>query len=245
MTDVTLAQSGSNNGTTSPATPGSLTLTAGNLAVFIVIVAGTSPTIATPASWTLVRKTEQASRSLGMFMLANNAGGATNPSSTLGGTVTGWYAIMLEFPQTGANCGLQGSAVAFATDNPISNIFGNQKVQTIPNLLFIYTIGAQNTNTISTVLSGTAGLNSGETWSSSVQDTSNSQGNQLHTYWASNLAKGPGSWPTNTTTIDAGGFSYEIGAWFNTTASQPSIGAPTGGKSGLYVPNQYQGMTGG
>lgn len=245
MADVALGINGANNGTTSPATPGSQTPTAGNLLVLVIAALGTSPTIATPASWTQVQKTSGSALSFAMYMLANNGGGATNPSSTLGGTVTGWLAAMFGFSQTGANCALQGSNKLPSSVAQLTNIFSNTPSgQMPPNLLFCYAV-ARATAAITAQNTGLVGPNSGTQWSSSVQGQAGVQGLSLDFYWGSNLASAPGAWPTASGLLDSAVNSVAIGAYFNTTATQPSIGDNVGGQSGLYVPAQFQGMIGG
>jgi hypothetical protein len=155
---------------------------------------------------------------------------------------------MMEFTQTGANCGIQSSAVSY-NDSPVTlpNIFGSQIGQTIQNLLFVYSVGCSGATTLTSNNSGTAGLNSGETWSTSVQTQSNVQGLNLQTFWASNLAKGPGSWPFGGGTVAGGFFSYQVAGWFNTTATQPGydVGTNISGNNGREVGTFYQGVVGG
>jgi hypothetical protein len=248
MPDVTLVQSASNNGTTTPATTSSITATAGNLLVVVIAALGTSPTIATPTgggTWTQVQKAAGSSLSFAMYMQVNGAGGATNPSAVLGGTVTGWVAGIFEFTQTGANCGLQGSNQNALSVAQLTNIFSNVPAgQSFPNLLFVYSV-ARTTATITPANSGLTGQNSGTTWSTTVQPQAGVQGISLDTYWGSNLAVGPGAWPTAAGLLSGAVASVAIGAYFNTTASQPFIGDNVGGYSGRYVPNQFQGMIGG
>src|SRR4030095_2850996 len=113
MADVTLAQSASNNGNATPATTSSITAVAGNLLLVLITAIGTNPTVATPTgggTWTEVQKLTGSTVTTALYMQANGAGGATNPSSVLGGTITGWVAAIYEFSATGANCALQGSA---------------------------------------------------------------------------------------------------------------------------------------
>src|SRR5450755_1336753 len=99
-----LVQSGSANAATAgPALPGSLTTATGNLLILVIAVVGSStPTIGTPAGWTLIEtRAFGTTFTVATFAFANNPGGATNPSSTLGGTVTGWIAEMFEFSGVG------------------------------------------------------------------------------------------------------------------------------------------------
>lgn len=243
MADVTLPRSNSNNGTATPATPGSITAVAGDLLIVVIIAVGTSPTIGTPTSagtWTTVQLTNGATISAAMFMQANNAGGAINPSSVLGGTVTGWLAAIFEFTQTGPNCGLQGSAKSNIGVTQLVNIFpttGN----TLPNELFIYSVSSGQAaltpqNSFNSPLS---------VWSASVQPQVNVQGLTMDFFWASGLGQGVGQYPVATGLLASAVSSRAIAAWFNTTATQPSNNDNVGGNAGVYVPQQYAGMIGG
>jgi len=250
MADVTLRSSASNNGTTSPATPSSITAQAGNLLIATYALIGTSPTVGAPAGgWTNIQAVSGASVTLSVFMLPNNTGGAFNPSSTLGGTVTGWIASIYEFSQTGANCQLQGSAQASAATQQLTNIFSGQG-QMIPNLLFIYTVAratasiiAQNTGLTFVRPDGLAPGASG--WSGSIQGANGVQGLSYDFFWGSNLAQGTGPFPSASGFISVAEVWKQVGAWFNTTATQPSVSDNIGGNSGIYVPPFYQGMIGG
>lgn len=244
MVDVALVQSASNNGTTSPATPSSITATAGNLLILAITARGTSPTVGTPTNWTVVRAVNGSTVSLGLFMLANNAGGAFNPSSTLGGTVAGWTAAILEFNQCGSNCGLQGSAILQpAANTVVTDIFASQVGQMQPQLLFVYMIG-RATNVFTPNFGG-LGPSGTSGWSSSIQAQVGVQGISQDVYWGTNLAIGAGPWPTAPGTLASSAVYKAASAWFNTIGSNSSIGSPIGGTSGIYVPPQYQGMTGG
>ena len=237
MPDVSVVQSGANNGTATPATPGSLTLTAHNLAVLVIAALGTSPTIATPAGWTQVQKTQGTALSVAMYILPNAAGGATNPSSTLGGTITGWIAAMYEFSQTGANEGLLQSFMLTNNVAQLANVYGAASGQTIPQQLFVYAV-ARATATITaqnTVLN----------WSNSVQPIAGVQGLSLDMYWASNLAQGPGPYPSASGLLSGAVNSVQIGAILNSIAAQPFTETNVGGMPGQLVGQFFQGMIGG
>lgn len=253
MADVTNPRSSSNNGTVTPATPGSITAVAGNLLVVVIAVLGTSPTIATPTStgtWTQIQKTQGATLSFAVYMQANNAGGAINPSSVLAGTVTGWVAAIFEFTATGANCGLQNSAMQTSAVAQLTNIFASQIGQMNPELLFFYAV-ARATATITAQNTGLAPINQqgvitgGPSWSASVQPQAGVQGLSLDTYWGTNLAQGVGPYPSASGLLSGAVASVAIAAWFNATITPPSIGSPIGGTQGLYVPPFYQGIVGG
>lgn len=248
MADTVAKQGNSNNGTTTPATPGSLTTTAGNLLIVHIIAKGTSPTIATPTSagtWTQIQKTQGAVISYAMYMQANTAGGAINPSSVLGGTVTGWIANIIEFTQCGANCGLQGSNMLTSAVAQLTNIFPLSP-QANPNTLFVYGVG-RNGGLITPQNSGLNAQNQTSGWSSSFFPQENVQGCSLDFFWGSNLCQQLYTpYPSASGLLDSAVASVAIGAWFNTIAS-PFQQTPgnIGGSEGIYVPQFYQGMVGG
>jgi hypothetical protein len=245
MADVTLVQSASNNGTVTPATTSSITATAGNLLVAVYTLLGTSPTISTPTgggTWQLAENVAGSTVTTAMFYLPNNAGGGVNASAALGGTVTGWVACILEFSQTGANCARQFSRQASSTSTAVSDVFAPQKVQTIPSLLFVYAIG-RATNVFTPAFTG-LGPSGTSGWSASIQPQVGIQGISQDVYWGSNLAQGVGPWPTAPGTLATSATWKAIGAWFNTTATQPSQGTPVGGAIGTYQ-GSYQGTIGG
>lgn len=255
MADVTNPRNSANNGTATPATPGSITAVAGNLLVVVIAVLGTSPTIATPTSagtWVQIQKTSGATLSFAMYMQANNAGGAINPSSVLGGTVTGWIAEIFEFTATGGNCGLQGSVQTAQSTAQLVNIFSSQQAS-FPNLLFCYAV-ARATATQVIQNSGLAPLNqsgmivgtSPSTWTTSQLPQAGVQGLSLDFFWGSNFAQGAGSFPSGLGLLSSGVASVQIAAWFNTTASPfQQVAGNIGGSEGIYVPQFYQGMVGG
>jgi hypothetical protein len=254
MPDVTNPRNSSNNGTTTPATPGSITAVAGNLLVVVIAALGTSPTIATPTStgtWVQIQKTSGATLSFAMYMQANNAGGAINPSSILGGTVTGWIAEIFEFTQTGANCGLQGSAQGAQSTAQLPNIFAGLGAM-FPNLLYVYAVARatatqviQNGGLAPINQSGVVAGSAPSTWTSSQLPQAGVQGLSLDFFWGSNLAQGPGPFPAGQGLLSSGVASVQIAAWFNTTASNSQVAGNIGGSEGIYVPQFYQGMVGG
>lgn len=243
MPDITQPRASSSTGTATPSSTNSITAVAGNLLVCIVVAIGTNPTIATPTglgTWIQAQKTQGATLSAAMYYLANNPGGAVNPSAVLGGTVTGWYSVILEFTATGANCGLQGSAQLASAIAQLTNVFpggGN----TLSNELFVYTVarasaGITPQNTFLGPLS---------VWSASVQNISNVQGLSVDTYWASGLGQGVGQYPQASGLLGGAVASVAIGAWFNTSASQSSNNDNVGGNNGILVGGNFQGMIGG
>lgn len=242
MPDVTLAQSGSANGAASPATEAFTGVIAHDLLICIIAAIGISPTIATPTgdSWTQVQKTSGTNVSTAMYILPNAAAGTHTPSSVLGGIVTGWVLIMLEFTATGANCGLQGSAQAASAIAQLTNLFPTTG-QTLASELFVYTVAratatitAQNTWNVNNVA-----------WSISVQPQAGVQGLSVDTYWSSSLGQGIGQYPQASGLLGGAVASVAIGAWFNTTAQQPQAGDTIDGVSGILVGGQYKGMIGG
>lgn len=253
MAGITLAQSGTNNGTATPATPGSLTTTAGNLLVLAIAVAGTSPTASTPASWTAVQNSAGATLTVALFIRPNNPGGATNPSSTLGGTVTGWIAVMYELTATGTNEGLISSAVTAQSTAALTNIFPTNLGQAQPTELFLYVVGSLGNNPLS---GATAGLTNwappgyaqgASQWSSSVQSQTNVRGLTLDNFWGTSAAAWPCPYPTGAGNITNAVASVQIGAWLNSAATQPDTAkaANIGGLQGSYVGPYNAGMIGG
>lgn len=242
MADVTLVNSVSNNGTATPATPGSNTYTAHNLGILVIVVVGTNPTIATPASWTLVQRTNGATLSMAMFAFPNITAGAKNPSSTLGGTVTGWLAMQAEFSQCGANCIIQNSVQQVGNTQQLTDIFqkaDNSALQ--PQLLYLYAVG----NTAATLTAQNSGVNppgGGSAWSTSVQSQENVQGASMDFYWASGLCCGNNCVPQASGVLGSNVVSLAIAAWANTTASNAQFGSDA---RGIYVGGQYAGMVGG
>lgn len=253
MAALTLAQSGTNNGTATPATPGSLTTTVGNLLVLAVAVAGTNPTASTPAGWTAVQNSAGATLTVALFIRPNNPGGATNPSSTLGGTVTGWIAVMYELNATGTNEGLISSAVSTQSTAALANIFPTNLGQAQPNELFLYVVGSLGNNPLSGAVSGLNNFappgyaNAGSGWSGSIQSQTNVRGLTLDNFWGSAAAAFPCPYPSGAGNITNAVASVQIGAWLNSAATIPSglIQADIGGLSGNYVPSFNQGMIGG
>lgn len=240
MADVSLPRSNSNNGTATPASPGSITAVAGD-ALFIVIAAlGTSPTIAAPSGFSTIEIVNGATLSCGLFKQLNTGGGAINPNAVLGGTVTGWVAIIVEFTQTGANCGIQGSNHLASSVAQLTNLFPTTG-QTLSNELFIYAV-ARATATLTPQNSFNSPL---AVWSASVQPQAGVQGLSLDFFWASGLGQGVGQYPQASGLLSAAVASVAVGAWVNTTASQPSNNDNVNGQAGLYVPQQYAGMIGG
>jgi len=254
MADVTNPRNSSNNGTATPATTGSITAVAGNLLVVIIAVLGTSPTIATPTSagtWTQIQKTSGATLSFAMYLQANNAGGAINPSSVLGGTVTGWIAEIFEFSATGANCALQSSVQTAQSTAQLVNIFaGLQQMQ--PELLFCYAVARatatqviQNTGLAPINQQGIVVGSPPTTWTASQLPQAGVQGLSLDFFWGSNLAQGVGPYPTGLGLLSSGVASVQIAAWFNTIASPSQVAGNVGGSEGIYVGPFYQGIVGG
>lgn len=253
MAGITPAQSSTNNGTATPATPGSLTTTAGNLLLLWIAALGTSPTIATPASWTSVQTVNGATLSFALFILPNNAGGATNPSSVLGGTVTGWVAAMLELTATGSNEALISSATTSQSTAQLTNIFPTNLGQAIPTELFVYAIARSGNTSISTPTSGLTnwappGYQLGASqWSASVRPALNVQGLSMDLYWGPAAPAWPCPFPAGAGLLSAAVASVQIGAWLNSAASQPDTAKNNsiGGLAGAYVGPFNAGMIGG
>jgi hypothetical protein len=244
MVDVTIYAQSSNNGTTTPATPGSITDFA-DLTIVLIAAIGTNPTIATPTglgggSIVQVQKTQGATLSFAMYALFSGAG-SINPSSVLGGTVTGWIAQIFTFGKTGINCGLQGSAQLVSAVAQLTNVFPIAG-QTLPNAVYVYAV-ARATATISAQNTSVGPLSS---WTASILPQAGVQGLSLDFYWLSTLAQGAAAQPAASGLLSSAVASVAIGAWFNTTAQQPGLaGEQVGGLSGQLVGSQYQGMIGG
>jgi hypothetical protein len=185
-----------------------------------------------------------------MYYQPNNAGGAINPSSVLGGTVTGWIAQIYEYTQTGSNCALQGSAMTAQSTAQLIDIFtGLQQMN--PELLFCYAV-ARATATQIIQNSGLAPFQQGiivstppPTWTTSQLPQAGIQGLSLDFFWGTNLAQGAGPYPTGLGLLSSAVASVQIAAWFNATLFPPIVGTPTGGSEGQYAPLYYQGMVGG
>lgn len=253
MADVALAQSSTNNGTATPATPGSLTATAGNLLVLLVAVQGTSPTISTPASWTQVQNSAGATLSTALFIRPNNPGGASNPSATLGGTPAGWIAVQAELTTTGSNEALISSAVTAQATAALTNIFPTNLGQALPGELFLYGV-ARTGNT--TLTGATSGLNNwappgypagSSQWSASVQGQTNIQGLSIDLFWGTSTEAWPCPYPQGAGTLSGAVASVQIGAWLNSSATSPTTAktANIGGGVGSYVGPFNAGMVGG
>lgn len=243
MADVTLPRSGSANGTATPATMTLASVAAGDLLICVIAALGTSPTIATPTgdTWVQIQKTSGTTLSFAMYMLANAGAGSHSPSSVLGGTVTGWVIATFEFTATGSNCGLQGSAQQAQSVAQLTNVFSTAG-QTLPNELYVYSV-ARATATITTGNTSNSVLSP---WSTSVQPQAGVQGLSLDTYWLSTLGMGVNQIPVAAGLLSSAVASVQIGAFFNTTATQ-GLGASEwiGGAQGIMIPQYFRGMIGG
>lgn len=250
MPDVTQPRNIAANGTATPATATLAGVVAGDLLVCIIAVLGTSPTIATPTgdAWIQVQKTQGATLSFAMYILPNAGAGSHVPSAVLAGTVTGWILEVFEFTQTGANCGLQGSAVLNSAVAQLTNIFpatGN----TLSNELFVYAV-ARATATMTPQnsfqgLSVYGAQTSLAAWSASVLPQAGVQGMSLDFFWASGLGQGVGQYPQASGLLSGAVASVAIAAWLNTIATQPSNNDNIYGNNGVLVGGNYQGMLGG
>ena len=226
-----IAQSGTNNGTVSPATPGSLNVTAGNALLLCVAVGGTNPTISTPAGWAPIgNRTGTAAITTAMFVQVNTVGGATNPSVTLGGTITGWIATMFEFNNMATNALLIGNSnFGNAASTNVPNLFsvgnaGNIAGTLLPYLylLFVYVV-ARPTATITP-------NNTGINWSASQQPIAGVQGLSMDMYFATSTQEG--IYPSVGGTFGASVPSVEIAGWLTTLNSSLTV---FGASGQLYV----------
>lgn len=255
MSDVTFRTSNTANGTTTPATVSISPATGGNVVLLVIAVLGTSPTITTPAGFTQIQKVSGATLTVGLFV-AFNLSGAQNPSSTLGGTVTGWIASIMDFTSFGTVGAIQGSNVINATGTSVTNIFSNvPSGQVNANTFFFYTI-ARATATFSPV---NTGLNGGlpnwivpvtspqfNLWSPTISNIAGVQGLSDDNYWGSTLAQQINGFPSASGTLGSSVAWVAIGCWINTISTQPSSseGCVISGNSGI-INSGYAGMIGG
>lgn len=246
MADVVLVNSNSNNGTTTPASPGSITYNAGDLGVILVAVIGTNPTITGPGvGWTVIKRTNGSTVSFALITQPNMAAGAKNPSMTLGGTVTGWVAVQAEFSQCGANGIIQGSVMQTSAVAQLTDIFqAADNSALLPQLLYLYAV-ARATATFTPALAGLNPPGGSSGWSASVQPQAGVQGLSLDLYWASGLCCANNCVPQASGLLGSAVASVAIAAWANTTASNVQEGANIGGSSGILVGGQFRGMVGG
>jgi len=234
---VAVAQSATGNGTTTPATTTSITPTAKNLLVVVICALGTSPTIATPTggNFIQVQKVSGTALTMAMYILPNNPGGATVASSVLGGTVTGWISLIVEFSGATIDEALLSSANLSNSVAALANIFaGNTQIGQI-NELFLYAVGRAT----ATITTANLFLN----WSASVNALAGVQGMSLDLYWA--VAPGPGPFPQASGTLSGAVNSVQIGAWLNSDAAYPIKMTNVGGTAGIMIPQFNQGMIGG
>ena len=252
MASNTLAQSSTNNGTATPATPGSLTTAAGNLLVLFISVAGTSPTITTPGGWTQLQNIAGSTLTAGLWILPNNAGGATNPSATLGGTVTGWIAIMAEITATGANEASISSQGTAQSSAQLTNIFPTNLGQAQPTELFVYAVARLGNVTISGPTSGLnawapPGYTGSSQWSASIQGQVNVRGLSVDLYWGDSTPCWPCPYPQGAGLLSSAVASVQLAAWLNSAATMPDTAkaANIGGLQGSYVGPYNAGMVGG
>jgi hypothetical protein len=247
MVDVTQPRSSANNGVATPATTGSITAVVTDLMIVSITAIGTNPTIATPTgggTWAPIQNQSGSVVSSAVFW-AQATGGATNPSAVLGGTVTGWVATICEFTQTGANCALQGSAGRSLTQAAVTDIFNGQIGATIPQLLFIMTIG-RATNVFTPAFTG-LGPSGTSGWSPSVLPQVGVQGISQDFYWGTNLSQGGFQpWPSAPGTLASSAVWKVCGAWFNDTATPVgNVNDTISGNVGGFIGPYYQGMIGG
>lgn len=247
MSDVALVQSTSNNGNATPATTGSITANAGNLLVAVYTALGTNPTVATPTgggTWLVGENVGGTTVTTALFYLPNNAGGAINPSSVLGGTITGWVAAILEFDHTGSNSAKQFSRQLSASTAAVTNIMASQTGSMIPQLLFVYAIG-RATNVFSPTLAG-LGPSGTSGWSSSIQPQAGVQGLSQDIYWGTNMPVPFGYWPNASGSLASAAAWKAAIAWFNTIGTpEGQVGTNIAGNEGLFIGPYHQGIVGG
>lgn len=253
MAVVTLVQSGTNNGTATPATPGSLTTTAGNLLILAIATIGTSPVMGLPTGFSTTSNNSGAVLSVGLWKLINNPGGATNPSSTLTGTVTGWVAVMLELTAVGTIVSQIGTNPSNNSTAQLPNVIPTNLGQAPVGNLFVYVVARTGTNTVS---APTSGLNNwappgyapgASQWSSSVQPLSGVQGLSMDLYWGVVPGDYPQPYPQAAGLLSAAVTSTQIAGWYSTNQTTPTTGkdAVISGGRGTVVAPFNQGMVGG
>lgn len=158
----------SNGVATSVNSPASITAslasasTAGNLLILAVTVTGATPSISTPAGWTLINSSGNASIAGALFILPRNAGGITTVVVTLTNATNGGAAAsMFEFSNVNANPPPQEFVQSFALTSSAFPFTGSvSQVQQLSELSF-FTCGFQATTTL--LGAGTGGDYSGNT----------------------------------------------------------------------------------
>jgi len=81
--------------------------TQGNILLLVVAVTGTSPTVTTPANWTLIQSSVNSGISLYLFEIQNNLGGITSVAVTVSATNGGAVGALFEY--AGDGVGLTGN----------------------------------------------------------------------------------------------------------------------------------------
>ena len=237
---VTLAQSAS--AASSAASPTSITptlsggSTAGNLLILAVCCTGTSPTITTPANWTLQVATVSATLALAVFTRINNPGNITAVAVTITATGGGAVASLCEFSRSivaasvEATYAFQGAFGSFG--------LGPSAPLQIGELTFI-TFGYQ----AATLTTGQKTQNMSANVASAVS-TNGTPNAQIANFWGEN---------SGATALEAPNISVSIPAVtagetlirLTTADSSPLTNDLVSGQSGIYVPQFYQGSIGG
>jgi len=215
--------------------------------ILVIAAIGTSPTLTTPTNWTQIAKTSGATLTVAMYAFPNITTGAKNPSSTIGGTVTGWIASMFEFTQCGANCKIQNSVQQTSAIAQLTDIFqaaGNSATQA--QNLYLYAVASAGAASFAANNQGIAPPGGSSGWSASVQSQAAVQGLSVDFFWGSGLCCGRECLPQASGLLASAVASVAIAAWANTIASNSQNGAGNSfGERGVLVGGQYQGMMGG
>lgn len=165
-----------NTAATSVNSPASVTPTLaaaskpGNLLIITIIVTGTSPTITTPANWTLIASASNATFAGAVFAILSNAGGITSVAITISATNGGAVATIYEV----AGTGVKADIASFI--NYTGTSWGGGVVTPLPTAigeLDITVIGVVATSVISTSSPGDFTTITGPT--SSTVATTNAQ----------------------------------------------------------------------
>jgi hypothetical protein len=142
----------------------------GNLLLITVFCTGSSPSITTPAGWTLISSAANAVAASAIFAILNNSGGITAVAITISATNGGAVATIYEVAATGL---LSDTSLE---NNYNSNLWGSApffSLVTEINELDLITIGVIAANTITTTAQGDFKTITGPT--SSTTATTNAQ----------------------------------------------------------------------
>lgn len=239
---ATLLQS--NTAASSVASPVSVTptlgvaSTKGNLLLLSVCVTGTTPSITTPAGWTLIQTNAPSGLVTSLFALSNNPGGITSVVVTVGGTGGGAVAAIFEFSGMGMVQSIEALTFTTGTSNTYTGVAAAQ-LPSFPNFLnelIFYTIGFAATSLTP--------ANSGE-WSAVVGGIASTNGvpnAQIASFWG---IQGVESLPVIGGSLGASVILGIINTRFMSGNEGRVSFATNMGARGIYVGAFNQGMIGG